>query len=1063
MNAAQILRAFSIAIATTAAFSTATGQIPSSPLTPRPFERPQLLAPKADSIPKPVFVGESPEETAKREAVERALDKNVDLAFKDTPLTEAVAWIREQTGVPVDFDRRALEDAGISVEEVKVTLTLRKVSLRAALRIMLRRLDLSYYIQHGSLFISDPSRASHALDTALFPIADLIDGLDSSGRRIKDYETVIELITACVAPVTWDAVGGSGSLKEFDGTLAISQTPEMLAEVERFLRAIRIARQQQSTGDFTPLATDFENENTTRVLKALETKVNLDCRDTPLTKLVEMVAIESGVNVLLDENALRDAGIEETTKVDGRVKDIPLGDALDRLLGGVNLAYTVRNEVLWITTNEYAPFPIPTHVYPLDDLYRNSFDDEQEAFDERIVELVTSTIHPTTWDAVGGHGNIFYAEPWNVLVVSNSREVQEKIAGLFAKLRELRTRQDRSALLRDDVETRVYLLGDPAVASKQARPDADNTDKTDDKADGKDAAASPIDGQELATAIRELIEPNSWSEDGVYLRVLGDRIVVRHRRTVQAKVRLFLRELRAPEAIPEGQPHIFGGRPIPLIGERPPTPADKEQTRTAQAPSEPAPAKELSPDERVEQALTTQVDINFTRASLDDVAAWIKKQHNIEVEVDRKSLENIGFDFNRRFTLTLKQVSLEAALAHLLRAAEVCVTVEGGRLLIADSDRCQTAMLRRLYDVSDLIAGKDRDQRAARTARIVKDIEEMCAPNTWNSVGGSGNVRAFGNQLIVSQTYHAHAQVRHVLATIRRARAQRLKRDYTPINPYPPNAGDARVLAALRRTVDLDVDNMPLDAFAKLVSEISGVNVIVDRRSMVEAGIEHEITVTGKAQDLRLRDALRKLLHDSDLMYSPMREALLLTTADKTYCPIVSMIFPIGDFVERERSGEPAGKETADFITSTIAPSTWDAVGGSGSIRYDEATAALFTTNTPEVIDQFNDLLPPLRKLSADQAHSRPANAATNKVELRVYATGEAFGKQRNRGTNELANSIRERVEPKTWSEPDAYLSPLGDRLIVRHRPSVQRQVQSYLATALIPEGNEANPGIETE
>jgi hypothetical protein len=974
MAGAQILRASLLAIAATAAFNTATGQISPSLGTPRPFERPLLSVPKADSIPKPVFVGESPEETVKREAVERALDKNVDFAFKATPLTDVVAWIREQSGVSVVFDRRALEDAGIAVDDVTVTLTLHKVSLRASLRIMLRRLDLSYYIQHGGLLISEPSRAAHTLDTALFPVADLIDGFDSSGRRVKDYETVIELITACVAPSTWDAVGGSGSLKEFDGILTITQSREMLAEVERFLRALRIARQQQSTGDFTPIGTRFENENTARVLKALETKVNLDCRDTPLAKLVEMAAIESGVNVLLDENALRDAGIEVETKVGGTAKDLTLGDALDRLLGGINLAYTVRDEVLLITTSEHAPFPIPTHVYPLDDLYRGSFDDEQEAFDERIVELVTSTIHPTTWDAVGGYGNIVYAESWNMLVISNTREVQQKIADLFAKLRELRTTQDRSALLRDDLETRVYLLGEPRVASKPAKP---AESKAEDKADAKDDAASPIDGQELATAIRELIEPKSWSEDGVDLRVLGDRIVVRNRRTVQAKVRLFLRELRVPEPIHEGRPHIFGGS-IPVIGERSITPAEKEKPQTAQAIAEPALAKELSPDEHVKEALATQVDIDFTRASLDEVAGWIKKQHGIEVEIDRKSLENIGFDFNRRFTLTLKQVSLEAALAHLLRAAGVSVAVEDGRLLIADSDRCESAMLRRLYDVSDLIAGKDRDQRAARAARIVKDIEEMCAAATWDSVGGSGTIRAFGDQLIVSQTYQVHAQVRHVLTTIRRARAQRLKRDYTPIDLYSHNDGELRVLAVLGRKVDLDVDNMPLDAFAKLVSEISGVNVIVDRRSMVEAGMEAEVVVTGKAHDVRLRDALNKLLRDSGIMHLPSRETLLLTTSDKTYCPIISMIFPVGDFIERERGNELSGKETIDFITSTIAPTTWDAVGGAGSIRYDEASAALFVTKTPEVIDQFNDFLPPLRKLSEAQAHLRPADAATD-------------------------------------------------------------------------------------
>jgi hypothetical protein len=535
MSGAQNLRVLLLVIVASSTLNAARAQIPPRPVTPRPA----ASVPKADSIPKPVFVGESAEEAAIREAVERALDKNVDIEFGETPLTDVAKRLSELSGIKVELDRRALEDSGIA-PDTKVSLSLRQISLRSALRILLRRIDLCYVNQDGGLLITDTSKASTMLMTALYPVADLIDCFDSSGRRVKDYTPIIELITSYAAPASWDTVGGPGGAKEYDGLLAVSQTPEVLAQIETLLRTLRVVRERQSKGDFSPLSGETENENTIRVLKALESTVNLDCRETPLAKLAELVAIESGVNVLLDERSLVDAGIALDSKVDGTAKGVPLRAALKRLLRDLNMTYHMRDEVLFLTTVEMARYTtLKAHVFPLDDLFRGSFDDERDGFGESIVELIASTIAPTTWDGVGGAGYLRFYGAWNVLIVSNTAETQSDIADLLQKLRTLREKQDRSALLRDDIETRVYRLGSPAGAIATTK-EAEVLLKSSD---------AFFDAKELTAAIRELIEPESWKEQGVDLRVLGDRIIVRHRRTIHARVQQFLRELQAPDAV----------------------------------------------------------------------------------------------------------------------------------------------------------------------------------------------------------------------------------------------------------------------------------------------------------------------------------------------------------------------------------------------------------------------------------------------------------------------------------------------------------------------------------
>lgn len=529
------LRACCFAIATTAAVHTASGQISPRDVAPRPL----LPVPKADSIPKPMFVGESAEETAQREAVERALDKNVEIAFDNTPLAEVAKRLSEISGLKVELDSPGLKDAGIELN-TRVTLSLKQITLRSALKILLRRVDRTYVVKEGSLMITSPDKAATVLRTAIFPVADLIDDFDSSGRRIVNYESVIELLTSQAAPGAWEAASGPAPVKEYDGTLTLTQPPEVIEQTQLVLAALRIARERQSQGDFTPLKMEPENENTVRIHKALDATVSFDCRTTPLKKLAEMVAAETGVNALLDERTLVDAGVDLDTKVDGTAKDVPLRIALSKLLHEKELAFAVRDEVLFITTAEMASYKaLVTYLYPLDDLDRGSLDDERGWIGENMVDLIASTVSPATWDGIGGPGNLYSADPWNVLFVTNTAEVQRDVADLLQKLRTMRVKQDRSALMHDEIETHVYRLGPPEGTIATTKEAEEHLKRSEVRFDPK----------ELAAAICELVEPESWKGQGVDLRVLGDRVVVRHRRTIQAKVRQFLSELQSPEAI----------------------------------------------------------------------------------------------------------------------------------------------------------------------------------------------------------------------------------------------------------------------------------------------------------------------------------------------------------------------------------------------------------------------------------------------------------------------------------------------------------------------------------
>ena len=78
--------------------------------------------------------------------IEATLDDETTLPFVETPLEEAIQTISRQHDIPIIIDRLALEEIGITTD-TPVNIDLKNVSLRSAIRIMLRELSLTYVIK----------------------------------------------------------------------------------------------------------------------------------------------------------------------------------------------------------------------------------------------------------------------------------------------------------------------------------------------------------------------------------------------------------------------------------------------------------------------------------------------------------------------------------------------------------------------------------------------------------------------------------------------------------------------------------------------------------------------------------------------------------------------------------------------------------------------------------------------------------------------------------------------------------------------------------------------------
>lgn len=179
-----------------------------------------------------------PPPTLREQEILDALEQPTTIEFHQAPLQDVVDFLRDKHEIEIQLDAKALEEAGMG-QDSPVTAALKKVSLRSALGLLLKPLDLTWDIRNEVLLITTPEQADGVLFTRTYPVADMGDA--------PEFHRVVEAITSTVLPSSWDEVGGPGSIVVVPGSqsIVISQTRSAHDEVLSLLRSLRLARASQ--------------------------------------------------------------------------------------------------------------------------------------------------------------------------------------------------------------------------------------------------------------------------------------------------------------------------------------------------------------------------------------------------------------------------------------------------------------------------------------------------------------------------------------------------------------------------------------------------------------------------------------------------------------------------------------------------------------------------------------------------------------------------------------------------------------------------------------------------
>jgi hypothetical protein len=174
--------------------------------------------------------------------IEQALAQRTTMNFTEAELGEVIAQLKRDHDIEIQLDKQALEEMDLG-SDTMVTCVVKDVSLRSALRIMLRPLELTYIIRDEVLLITSQQVAEENRKTIVYDVADLVTYRDEKGDIWIDHQPLIDVVATTVEPDSWMEAGGNGAILGADfasvHVLVVKTTEEIQAEVASVLKAIR--------------------------------------------------------------------------------------------------------------------------------------------------------------------------------------------------------------------------------------------------------------------------------------------------------------------------------------------------------------------------------------------------------------------------------------------------------------------------------------------------------------------------------------------------------------------------------------------------------------------------------------------------------------------------------------------------------------------------------------------------------------------------------------------------------------------------------------------------------
>lgn len=205
---------------------------------------------------------QDPIDPRKAEVLNKLNNQRVTLDFKDAPIQDVVSFLAEFTGINFYLDPEI--HAKLSEEQLRVTLKVRDLLLKSALKLVLSAKELTGVYKEGVIVIQHRDKLGGSTAMQVYDVRDLLFKLqDFPGPRVElqsntaggtaltgatftleeprsviSEDFITDLIKTNTGDRSWDE-NPNASVTLANGLLIVSQTRKVHEEIKRLLNLLR--------------------------------------------------------------------------------------------------------------------------------------------------------------------------------------------------------------------------------------------------------------------------------------------------------------------------------------------------------------------------------------------------------------------------------------------------------------------------------------------------------------------------------------------------------------------------------------------------------------------------------------------------------------------------------------------------------------------------------------------------------------------------------------------------------------------------------------------------------
>src|SRR6185436_16239941 len=265
---------------------------------------------------------------------------------------------------------------------------------------------------------------------------------------------------------------------------------------------------------------------------------------------------------------------------------------------------------------------------------------------------------------------------------------------------------------------------------------------------------------------------------------------------------------------------------------------------------------------RVERELSREVSLAGYGGGpvLLDVLRHVAKQTDLPMVVKRQELLAATRRRGDKCHLPPASLSLRAMLGLLLRQAELDYYIDDRRLVIISSQEAEGRLTTKIYPLPQ-VAGPEQPF-GTDVDTWIEVLSIVIEPDSWEDVGGPGEIIPVPGALIIRQSQRVHERLRKFFETLHRD------------SPTPDAEGDylssltseeRRIYVALGKTCDFQCTDSPLQIVVEALSREHGIPIYLSMPKLDEALIDANKRLTLKMDGASFRSVLKSLLEPTGL------------------------------------------------------------------------------------------------------------------------------------------------------------------------------------------------------